>query len=339
MFNRRLFLWFIGAVILFVSVVPARAYIAYETRTQFCELMTRDLLNILPRAMGSYLYQNRYDFLRGITFMTRNVMTNPLKNKDMEEIRREAYERLMRDIPYCVEAFKGGELKLDSSPGNLAGRLGMIAYSITLLSMPAFPELDHLERFSRLMEEILVESQIDILVYYDGYGDFQCLGELMERLRPQEMPAFRHVRNDKFPGEFKDDAYALFRFPDKYDRHFVMTSVDVNQVYNTLVNNIADAFIYIWKCSGMELRHPSYAAPPGTIINRPNRRILVSGGVLSRPIPLPKPGQPKEEATEGTGQSQPPYPEGASSEPPAGPGGEQSPNSWEGAEPPSSIWR
>jgi len=66
-----------------------------------------------------------------------------------------------------------------------------------------------------------------------------------------------------------------------------MTDVDMNYVYNNIVNNILDAFVYIWKCSGMDLSHPSYAAPPGTVIKRASRRAMLSGGVLSRPAPLP----------------------------------------------------
>ncbi len=70
-------------VILVVS--PASAYIPYDTHKMFLETVTRDILKLLPRAMGDYIYQNRYDFLRGMTFMTRDVRVD-LKNKDLEEI-------------------------------------------------------------------------------------------------------------------------------------------------------------------------------------------------------------------------------------------------------------
>ena len=89
--------------------------------------------------------------MRGMTFMTREIQVNPGKCKDLEEIRREAYERLSRDIPYCVEAFKGGEIKLDTAASNVAGRLGMIVYSIMLQKMPAFPDLEYLEKFSMVL--------------------------------------------------------------------------------------------------------------------------------------------------------------------------------------------
>lgn len=333
MLTRRLSLWFAAAIMLIVTGLPAQAYVAYDTHAQYQEVVTRDLMRLIPRAMSSYLFQNRYDFLRGATFMTRNIMVNPLKNKDMEEVRREAYERLRRDIPYCVDALKGGELKLDTSPGNLSGRLGMIANSITLLSMPAFPELEHLERFSRLLEELIVENQIDMWVYYDGYGDFQCLGELMERLRPQEMPTFRHVRNDLFAAQYKEDPYVVFRSPDKYHRHMIITNVDVTHVYNTIINNIADTFVFIWKCSGMDLAHPSYAAPPGTIISRTSRRSMVSGGVLTKPAPPPVAGETIPESQQGPRGT---APEGSAQQPaPA----EQPPGQQGGEAPPPSVWR
>ncbi len=52
-----------------------------------------------------------------------------------------------------------------------------------------------------------------------------------------------------------------------------MTTVDMNDMYNSVVNNILDAYNYMWKCSGMDLAHPSYAAPPGTVITRSSRRM------------------------------------------------------------------
>lgn len=129
----------VGLLVIIIAS-PASAYVSYETHSSFLETVTRDILKLLPRAMGSYIYQNRYDFIRGMTFMTRDIRVN-LKNKDLEEIRREAYERLMRDIPFCMEALKGGELKLDTSATNIAGRLGMIAFSIYLVKIPTFPDL------------------------------------------------------------------------------------------------------------------------------------------------------------------------------------------------------
>ncbi len=131
----------LAGLLVIIIASPASAYIPYDTHEMFLETVTRDLLKLLPRAMGSYIYNNRYDFLRGMTFMTRDIRVN-LKNKDLEEIRREAYARLMRDIPFCAEALKGGELKLDTSATNIAGRLGMIAYSIILVKMPAFPDVE-----------------------------------------------------------------------------------------------------------------------------------------------------------------------------------------------------
>ncbi len=242
--------------------------------------------------------------MRGMTFMTRDIQTS-MKNKDLEEIRREAYARLMRDIPFCVDALKGGELKLDTSATNVAGRLGMIAYSILLTKTPNFPDLDYLEKFSRALDEIIVENLMDVWIFYDGYGDFNSCGELMERLRPDDMPTFRHVRNDSFANAVKEDPFAQFRFPERYNKSIVMTDVDVNQVYNNMINNILDAFVYIWKCSGMDLAHPSYAAPPGTVIKRASRRAVMAGGVLSKPAPIPVPPPPPEAPAEGEAEAAP----------------------------------
>jgi hypothetical protein len=245
----------------------------YEGEVRFFEILTGDLLKLLPRAMGSYLYNNRADFQRGVTFMIRNIESNPLKQKDFEEVRRDAYGRLMRDIPYCVEALKGGELKLDTTPGNLAGRLGMIAYSIFLQKMPTMPDLVYQERVCASFVGSVTDFSVDIWLFYDGYGDFHSLGELMERLGLEGMPEFRHVRNDQFASRVREDPYFMFRYPDKFDRNMIVTSVDMNDLYNSVVNNILDAYVYIWKCSGMDLAHPSYAAPPGTVITRTSRRM------------------------------------------------------------------
>ncbi len=280
-------------IVMGLAVVPAGAYVIWDTHVTFLDIMTKDMLKLLPRAMGKYIYGNRYDFFRGMTVMTRDIRFGPRKMKDLEEIRREAFARLHRDIPYCVQAFKGGDIKLDTSANNLAGRLGMIAYSIMLLKTPEFPDLDYYERFSRTFDEIIVDDVIDVWVFYDGYPDFNSLGELLERLRPAEMPTFKHVRNENYPGFMKQDVYAMFRAADKHDMYMVLTNRDLNEIYSDAINCILDAFVYIWKCSGMDLQHPSYAAPPGTIIERPSRRRVLGAGTLSRPVPLrplPLPG-------------------------------------------------
>jgi hypothetical protein len=158
----------------------------------------------------------------------------------------------------------------------------MIAYSIILVKSPAFPDLEYLDSFLRAFESAIAENVINVWLYYDGYGDFHSLGELMERLREESMPEFRHVRNLKYPVEMREDPFAMLRGPKKFEERIVVTDVDMNDVYNDAMNGILDAFVYIWKCSGMDLAHPSYAAPPGTIIARQSRRSTVSGGVLSK---------------------------------------------------------
>jgi len=299
--NRRLLSLLAACLLVIVFTLPAGAYVVYDTHVTFLEVATKDLLKLLPRAMGKYIYQNRIDYLRGATFMTRDIRFGHLgKLKDLEEIRREAFNRLHRDIPYCVQALKGGDIKLDTAPGNLAGRLGMIMYSIILLKMPEFPDLEYLERFSRTFDEAIVEDVIDVWMYYDGYGDFHSLGELMERLKPADMPAFKHVRNEDYPPFMKQDVYAMFRAPDKFEAFIVLTNRHLNDIYNNIINDVMDAFVYIWKCSGMDLQHPSYAAPPGTVISRPSRRRLLSAGVLnipSKPTPTQEIAAP--EAAEG----------------------------------------
>lgn len=285
--KTAIFLVVLG-LIMTAMTFPARAYVPYETHVFFLETATKDMLKLLPRAMGSYLYKNRYDFLRGMSFMTRDIRQNPLKSKDLEEIRREAFARVSRDIPYCIEAFKGGELKLDTAPANLAGRLGMIAYSIMLLKTPDFPDLTYLEKFTQSMEELVVDNLIDMWLFYDGYADFHSCGELLERLKPEDMPTFTHVRNENYSGQMKEDVYAIFRAPDKFNRNIILTNVDVNHIYNNMMNSILDTFVYIWKCSGMDLAHPSYAAPPGTVISRPRRGTVAwSAGFLNKPLQPP----------------------------------------------------
>ena len=305
-----------AGILVVLLTFPATAYVAYDSHLLFLDTMTKDLLKLLPRAMGSYLYQNRYDFTRGMTFMTRDILFHPLKVKDVEEVKRQAYERLMRDIPYCVQAFKGGDIKLDTSQNNLAGRLGMIAYSILLMKIPDFPDLEYLERFTRTFDEAIGESVIDVWVYYDGYSDFNSLGELMERLRPDEVPGIINARNDTreirdmnlrpFVGSYKEDTYVMFRAPEKFIPHLVLTRRDINRIYSEIVNCVADAYVFIWKSSGMELSHPSYAAPPGTVIDRGSRRRILPGGALTK-----LPTHPTEEAA---GIEPPPLEEEAESE-------------------------
>ncbi|MFH0824415.1 MAG: hypothetical protein V2B18_16805 [Pseudomonadota bacterium] len=251
---------------------PASAYVAYDSRVVFFRTVTGDVLKLLPRAMGSYIYQNRYDFLRGMTYMERNIRTNTEKSKDLEEIKREAFERLHRDIPYCIEAFKGGEIKLDTSHTNLSGRLGMIAQSIILTKMPRFPSLEYLEAFARILESLIGENIIDVWVYYDGYGDFHSLGELLERLKDEGMPEFWHVQNKEYPLRMREDSYAMFRAPAKMKINMVVSDTEVNEMYGSIINCILDTYVYIWKCSGMDLSHPSYSAPPGTIVTRLKKR-------------------------------------------------------------------
>jgi len=96
----------------------------------------------------------------------------------------------------------------------------------------------------------------------------------------------------------KEDPFVIFRAPDKFDRTMLLTDIDVNSIYNNMINNILDSFVFIWKCSGKDLAHPSYAAPPGTVIKRASRRTMLSGGVLSRPAPLPT-AEPETTGVEG----------------------------------------
>jgi hypothetical protein len=256
----------------------------YEMSVDAKRIMAKDLIKLLPRAMGSFIYHNREDFMRGMTFMHRSYRVTPRKIRDIEEVRNQAFARLRRDIPYCVQAFKGGEIKLDTTSGNLAGRLGMIAHSIVLQNYPAFPDAEYLERFQSAFNGLLVENVLAIWLYYDGYGDFNSLGELMERLKEEYMPTFRHVQNDQYPVRMREDPFAMFRAPDKFNKNIVMTNVDFNHVYNNMINDMADAFVFIWKASGMDLAHPSYAAPPGTVISRDTSRHTVHGGALSRHV-------------------------------------------------------
>jgi hypothetical protein len=275
---------FISAILItLIGATQALSYDAYYTHKAFLQTVTKDVVKLLPRAMGYYLYQNRYDFFRGITFMTRDIELGPRKIKDLEEIRREAFERLMRDIPYCVEAFEGGDIKLDTSASNLSGRLGMIAFSIILLKMPDFPDLQYLDKFSRILDELISENGIEIRLFYDGYPNFKSLGELMERLQPEFTPWFKYVNNDEYASIMREDIFSMFRAPGKFNRNLSLTDTDINAMYNAMVNSILDTYVYIWKCSGMDQAHPSYSAPPGTMIFRADRRSTLSGQALSAP--------------------------------------------------------
>lgn len=292
--KRKIIFAIAAGVFIFLTAVPVHAYVAYETHVVFLNQVTEDLMKLMPRAMGKYIFHNRYDFFRGMTFVTRDVRNSVYKNKDLEENRRDAYARLSRDIPYCVEALKGGDIKLDTASGNLAGRLGMIAYSIMLRKMPDFPDVKYLERFSRIFDQLIGENLIDVWVYYDGYGDFNSLGELMERLQDGITPNFRHVRNDQFPVEYREDSFAMFRFPDKFTPQMMLDDAQINLMYNNMINDILDTYVYIWKCSGMDLAHPSHMAPPGTIISKPTRRKVVTGGALQAMIQASKEREEEE---------------------------------------------
>jgi hypothetical protein len=281
--TRRLIKLIPIGLLLLITVCPAHSQqVPYESNVVFMNTVAADLVKLLPRAMGSFLYQNRVGFARGMTFVERSIRVYPLKMKDLEELRGTAYARLMRDIPYCVQAFKGGDIKLDTSPSNLAARLGMISYWIFLQKLPAFPDLEYLEKFTLDFERMIGENIPDIWLFYDGYGDFKSLGELMERLKQEGMPTFRHVRNDEYAVRMRADTYAMFRAPRKYNRNMLFTNVDIMHIYNTFMNATLDAFVYIWKASGMDLAHPSYAAPPGTVVKRASRRRFITGGVLTR---------------------------------------------------------
>ena len=270
-------------VLVFTTSVPAWGYVAWDTRVRFFENVTWDFIRLIPRSMGKYIYQNRFDFFRGMTFMNRNIMSSSKKILDMEEVRKDAYARLMRDIPYCIEAFKGGEIKLDTHANNLSGRLGMIAYSIILQKTPEFPDLYYLERFTRSMEELVTDNVIDVWVFYDGYGDYNSLGELMETLKSANAPTLKYVRDSTYNAKMKEDMYSIFRAPEQFTPHLVLSNRQVNNIYSNMINSIADTFVYIWKKSGMDLAHPSYSAPPGTIIDRRSRRSILAGGSVQRP--------------------------------------------------------
>jgi hypothetical protein len=292
---------------------PSWSQMSYENHERFLNVLTKDLVRLMPRSMAAYIFQNRQGYMRGTTAMTRDIQYNPLKLKDLEEIRREAYERLSRDIPYCIEAFRGGEIKLDTSSDNLAGRLGMIAYSVMLLKMPTLPDVEFLESFSRTFYQAIGDNIISVWLFYDGYGDFHSLGELMERLKPEGMPEFLHARNQEYPTKYQADKFAALRSPDKFLTRFLFTDLDLNNMYNAMVNDILDVYVFIWKCSGMDLAHPSYAAPPGTIIKRSTRRKETKAGLFARL------GPPPVETGGSKGEGQPGAPDQASSPPAAAP--------------------
>ena len=270
-------------IVLVAVTLPAQGQEAYDDEVRFMEVLAKDVIMLLPRAMGRFIYENRYDFYRGMTFTFRDLRSDQLKLRELEELKRQAFARLSRDIPYCVEAFKGGEFKLDTSPGNLSGRLGMIAYSTMLQNLPPFPDLEYFNNFYMQFEQLLGANIIDVWVYYDGYGDFNSLGEVMERLRPKGLPELTLRRNPYYPVKMKEDTFSMFRPPNKHDAFLLLTDVELNDMYNEIINDIADVYVYIWKCSGMDLSHPSYSAPPGTTISRPSRRRQIRGAVAAVP--------------------------------------------------------
>ncbi len=271
-----------------VAAIPVFASFAfgqqvpYETNVSFSETVAADLVKLLPRAMGKFLFENRVGFARGQTFINRSVRVYPLKMRDLQEIRKRAFANLMRDIPYCVEALKGGDIKLDSSSSNVAARLGMISYWIFLQKMPAFPDPEYLEKFNLQFERLIAYNYVDIWLFYDGYGDFNSLGALMERFKEQGMPTFHHVVNQEYTVRMRGDTYSMYRAPSKFKRNMLLTNVDIGKLYNEAMNCVLDAYLYIWKASGMDLAHPSYPIPPGTHISRPSMRRTIHGGTLAK---------------------------------------------------------
>jgi len=258
----------IAVLAILTASYPVDGYIDYDLHVVFLQTLTKDAGKLLPRAMDYYIYQNDYDFFRGITFMLRNIEEGPRKLKDPEEIRREAYARLLVDIPYCISALSSGEIKQDTSHANIASRLGMIAFSIYLLKLPDTPDLVYSKRFRTAFERLIVENGIDVKVYYDGYQDFLSLGELMERLQPEFTVTLASQKNKEYVTQMKEDPFSMFRPPEQMEKHIIMTDLEVNRIYGATINGILDAYVYIWKCSGMDLAHPSYTAPPYTLIYR-----------------------------------------------------------------------
>ena len=138
--------------------------------------------------------------------------------------------------------------------------------------------IDEIRRWAE--NEVIGGNLIDVWVYYDGYGDFNSLGELMERFQDGITPSYRYVRNKKFPVELREDIFSMMRFPKKFKEQMILNDAQVNYMYNEMVNGILDAYVFIWKCSGMDMAHPSYPVPPGTIISKPTQRKVVTGGAL-----------------------------------------------------------
>ncbi len=64
------------------------AYNNYDLHVAFLQQLTKDAVKLMPRAMAYYIYQNDYDFFRGITFMIRGIEDGPRKLKDIEIIYR-----------------------------------------------------------------------------------------------------------------------------------------------------------------------------------------------------------------------------------------------------------
>ena len=76
----------------------------------------------------------------------------------------------------------------------------------------------------------------------------------------------------------------MFQPPPKHERRIIVTDIDMNNIYNDIINGIMATYVYVWKCSGMDLAHPSYMAPPGTIIARRSSRREVIGGTITRRV-------------------------------------------------------
>jgi hypothetical protein len=74
----------------------------------------------------------------------------------------------------------------------------------------------------------------------------------------------------------REDPFSMFRAPDRRDIKLVLTDRGTNDIYGATINGILDAYVVIWKSSGMDLGHPSYGAPPNTAIFREARRSSVT---------------------------------------------------------------
>lgn len=178
---------------------------------------------------------------------------------------------MLIDIPYCIEAFGEGQTKQDTSHANIASRLGLIAFSIYLLKLPGSPDLVYLKRFRTVFEELVVENSVNTKFYYDGYRDFLSFAELMERLQAEFTLTLVQRDNKGYAARMREDPFSMFRPPERMERHIIITDFEVNQIYEAIINGILDAYMYIWRCSGMELAHPLCSAPPYTTMFRHSR--------------------------------------------------------------------